>query len=141
MMASTRVRRIDSFVPQPGTPAGLRVRHRHRALELALPGSVLEAQLELDDGGYLLLTTAGRPYEETLTLVLLDPTGREIERLLLEQPYAPGVLSHVEIMGASVLRFRFFPGSIHELRIHVRPRGWFRRRRLQLQTWPTPAAP
>lgn len=135
------MRTIDSFVPQPGTPAGLRVRHRSRPLELALPGSVLEAQLELDDGGYLLLTTAGRPYEETLTIVLLDPAGREIERLALEQPYTPGVLSHVEIMGAAVLRFRFFPGSIHELRVHVRPRGLLRRRRLQLRTWPMPAAP
>jgi hypothetical protein len=135
------VRTIDSFVPQPGTPAGLRVRHRDRALELVLPGSVLETQLELHDGGYLLLTTAGRPYEETLTIVLLDPAGRELERLALEQPYTPGVLSHVEILGDSILRFRFFPGSIHELRIHVGPRGLFRRRRLQLQTSPAPACP
>ena len=134
------MRTIDSFVSEPAPSAGLRVRHRSRPLDFALPGSVLEAQLELDDGGYLLLTTAGRPYEETLTIVLLDPAGREIERLAVEQPYAPGVLSHVEIMGAAVLRFRFFPGSIHELRIHVRPRGLLRRRRLQLRTWPTPAS-
>lgn len=133
------MRAIETFIPQRGPSGGLRAVHRAGRLEVALPGAVLEAQLELDDGGYLMLTTAGRPYEETLYIVLLDPAGREVERRVLERPYAPGVLDHVEIAGAGVLRFRFFPGSIHELRVHVRPRGWLFRRRLQLRTMPAPA--
>lgn len=135
------MRAIESFIPQVAPSGGLRAVHRTSRLVLALPGSVLEAQLELDDGGYLVLTTANRPYEETLYIVLFDPAGREIERRVLERPYAPGVLDHLEIAGAGVLRFSFFPGSIHELRVHVRPQGWLRRRRLQLQTRPASPSP
>lgn len=133
------MRVIDEFVPCSGPPGALKVRHRARALEVALPGATLEAQLALpEDQGYLLLTTADRPYEETLYVVLLGPHGREIERLELEAPYAPGLLSGVEIVGPAVLRFAFHPGSIHELEIHVRPRGLLRRRRLELRTRPAP---
>lgn len=103
-----------------------------------MPGTVLEAQLELDDGGWVLLLTADRPFEETLYVVLLDGHGRELEQIRIEAPYVPGVLTAVEIVAPTVLRFRFFSGWVHELEIHPRPRGLLRRRRLRLRARPAP---
>ena len=134
------MRAIDSFVLEPHAPGGARARHRSRPIEVLVPGSVLEAQLELgDERGFLLLLTAGRPYEETLYVVLLDRQGQKLEQLEVEEPYAPGVLTGVEIVAPAVLRFRFFAGQVHELEIHARRRGLLRRRRLELRAWPAPA--
>ena len=132
------MRTIDSFVLRSCAPNGAHACHRSLPLEVPVPGTVLEAQFELDDAqGWLLLLTADRPYEETLYAVLLDRDGREIERLELGEPYTPGVLSDVEIVAPTVLRFRFFSGLVHELEIHPRPRGLLRRRRLRLRARPT----
>jgi hypothetical protein len=131
------VRTIDELVLWSGAPGRARARHRSRGFEVEVPGTVLEAQLELDDDrGFVLLLTDDRPYEETLYVVLLDRQGTMLEQLTLEQPYAPGVLEGVEIVAPAVLRFRFFAGTIHELRIHARPRGLLRRRRLELRASP-----
>lgn len=134
------MRAIDSFVLEPVPSGGARVRHRAGSIDVAVPGSVLEAQFELEgERGFVLLLTDDRPYEETLYVVLLDRQGQKLETLALEEPYAPGMLSAVEIAAPSVLRFRFFAGRIHELEIHARPRGLLRRRRLELRTRPAPA--
>jgi hypothetical protein len=132
------VRTIDDFVLRSSAPNGLCVCHRSRPLEVPVPGSVLEAQLELDDdAGFLLLLTDDRPYEETLHVVLLDHDGHEIERLELGRPYTPGLFSGMEIVAPTVLGFRFFSGLVHELEILPRPRGFLRRRRLRLRARPT----
>lgn len=131
------MRTIDDFTLWSGAPGPARARHRTRRIDVEVPGTVLEAQLELDDdGGFVLLLTADRPYEETLYVVLLDQHGAMLETLTLERPYTPGVLEGVEIVAASVLRFRFFAGLVHELEIHARPRGLLRRRRLELRSAP-----
>ncbi len=133
------MRIIDSFVPQPGSAGGLCVRHRVEPIEITLPGAVLEAQFALsDDDGYLLLTTADRPHEETLYFVLVDAEGRERERLELANAYVPGLLARLEVVPPHGLRFRFHPGSIHELEVHERGRTLLRRRRLELRTRPAP---
>lgn len=130
------MRVIDSFILRSSAPNGARACHRSRSLEVAVPGTVLEAQLELDDGGFLLLLTEDRPYEETLHIVLLDRDGHELERLALERPYTPGLFSGMEIVAPTILGFRFFSGLVHELEILARPRG-LRRRRLRLRARPT----
>lgn len=128
------MRTIDDFVLWSGAPGRTHARHRSRPIDVEVPGTVLEAQLELDDErGFVLLLTADRPYEESLYVVLLDQHGTMLETLTLERPYAPGVLEGVEIVAPSVLRFRFFAGLVHELEIHARPRGLLRRRRLELR--------
>ena len=133
------MRAIDGFVLEPGSAGNARARHRSRPLEAEVPGTVLEAQLELDDDrGFLLLLTDDRPYEETLYVVLLDRPGVVLETLRVEEPYTPGVLQGVEIAAPAVLRFRFFAGRVHELEIHPRPRGLLRRRRLELRSRAAP---
>lgn len=131
------VRTIDDFVLRSSAPNEAHACHRTRPLEVPVPGAMLEAQFELDEGGFLLLLTADRPYEETLYAVLLDRDGHEIEHLELGEPYTPGLLTGVEIVAPTVLRFRFFSGLVHELEIHPRPRGLLRRRRLRLRARPS----
>ncbi|MCA9712696.1 MAG: hypothetical protein KDK70_43105 [Myxococcales bacterium] len=125
----------------PAPPSGMRLRRGARELE-PVPGVVLEGQFALDDDrGHLLLLTDDSPYEEVLHVVLLDHAQRIVEQLDLGEPYVPGLLRDVQVVGADTLRFRFFEGKIHQLEVHRQPRGLLRRRRLQLTTRPWDSAP
>ena len=78
-----------------------------------LSARLVEAQFALDDGGYLVLATLDSPYEEELTILCLDADLRERDRLSIGQPYTPGLLQEVQLLGPARLRFRF-----------VRPEPW-----------------
>lgn len=86
-----------------------------------LPGVVLEAQFALGDEALLFLTY-DVPFEEALTICLLDPRDRLAERVTLGGPYTTGHLHDLRIEGPDRLRFRFFGGAPYRLVISSRPR-------------------
>lgn len=87
-----------------------------------VPGVVLEAQFVLADGGGLLLLTFDVPYEEALSICLLDPADRLAEQVTLGVAYATGVLRDVRLLSSDTLGFGFFAGAAYRLRIASRPR-------------------
>jgi len=81
-----------------------------------IEGRSIEAQFS--DGEYhLLFVTWDSPYEEELTLLLLDSRGRVRDRHRLGGPLQPGILSGVTC-GDGAVRFRFPRGQAHEVGVH-----------------------
>ena len=62
------------------------------------------------------------PFEEALTICLLDPRDRLVERVTLGGPYTTGHLHDLRIEGPDRLLFRFFGGAPYRLVIAPRPR-------------------
>ncbi len=75
-----------------------------------LPGVVLEAQFALGDEALLFLTY-DVPFEEALTICLLDARDRLAEQVTLGGPYTTGHLHDLLIDGPDRLCFRFFGGA------------------------------
>lgn len=69
-------------------------------------GAILEAAVEAG-GKYLLFMTDDVPFEETLTLHLLDGDFRLLDSASVGRPYATGVFSLVELREPDELVFRF----------------------------------
>jgi hypothetical protein len=112
---------------------------------VTVDGLLLEAELELDDGGALLWLTDDSPYEEGLHVYLLDSGGELEDALEAGAHFTPGVLKILR-SGEDWVEFRFFPGdSIHRLELMRRatfrlrlPAGWrykrlLRKHRLRVQ--------
>ena len=86
-----------------------------------LPGVVLEAQFAFG-GAALLFLTYDVPFEEALTICLLDAEDALVERVTLGGPYTTGHLHDLRIAGANRLTFRFFGGAPYRLEIAPHPR-------------------
>lgn len=71
-----------------------------------LSGAILEAAVEVA-GKYLLFMTDDVPFEETLTLHLLDGQFRLLDSASVGRAYATGVFSLVELREPDELVFRF----------------------------------
>lgn len=99
-------------------------------------GIVLEAQLELPSGEFVLWSTEDCPYEETLHITLLSSTGEVLETAEMGQAMQPGLFGNLEALGDSAAEFDFFPRQRHRLEVLHLHRGLLsgvlRRRRLKL---------
>ncbi len=72
-----------------------------------LKGSVLEKQLSLSNGWYLVLTTANSPYDEVLYATLLHQKLKLLDQVELSDDLTPGVLEDVQSSDENCLRFSF----------------------------------
>lgn len=72
-----------------------------------VPGSVLEAQLELQNGWVLILTTENSPYDEALHVTLLDKDFDVLDRVELSQDMTPGIVTDIKILDGERLQFMF----------------------------------
>lgn len=77
----------------------------HESIDI--DGVALEAQFGLDSGQYLIFTTDGCPFEETLHLILLDQTYRILDQINISQDYTSGQIDEIEIVSNVVLEFSF----------------------------------
>lgn len=107
--------RQDGEAPQSevviaGRPTGWRV-----------PGAVLEAALRCNDR-LLLFMTHDVPFEESLSLHLLDADGALLDSVWLGGLYATGVFSGPVIESADTARFRFFGDTDWRVQVSQRPR-------------------
>lgn len=74
---------------------------------VVVPGSVLEAQLELQNGWVLILTTENSPYDEALHLTLLDKNFDVLDQVELSEDMTPGIVKDIKIMDGEHLQFMF----------------------------------
>lgn len=72
-----------------------------------IPGSVLEAQIELENGWYLILTTENSPYDEALHITLLDQYLEILDQVELSQGMTPGIVKNIQIIDAEHMQFNF----------------------------------
>ncbi|MFT7774174.1 hypothetical protein [Roseateles sp.] len=84
-------------------------------------GAVLEAALRFDDR-LLLFMTDDRPYEESLSLHLLDMDGRLLDSATLDAPYSTGTFSDLAVEPPDGVRFRFIGGVDWRVRLLARRR-------------------
>ncbi len=128
------------FVVAQRLPGRLRLRREAAGLqpraEVEIEGLVLEAQLELQSGEFLLFSTDDCPFEEILHITLLSPSGAVLETLELGAAMQPGLFQNLEALGDGAAEFDFFPEQRHRLEVRDLHRGLlsdiFRRRRLKL---------
>jgi|GEM_PF-3169674 len=72
-----------------------------------IPGSVLEAQMELENGWYLILTTENSPYDEALHITLLDQRLEILDQVEISQDMTPGIVKDIQIVDAVNMQFNF----------------------------------
>ncbi len=93
-----------------------------------VPGSTIERQFALDGQGYLVLISYDSPFEESLHAILLDQTGRILDRVRIGPDGIAGVLGDVSWKDGAA-HFAFPKGRQWRLRIEGLAKG---RARLQL---------
>jgi hypothetical protein len=84
-----------------------------------VPGSVLEAQLELQNGWALILTTENSPYDEALHVTLLDKNLEVLDQVELYQDMTPGIVSGIEIIDNERLKFMFNRADTYVLGVDI----------------------
>jgi hypothetical protein len=78
-------------------------------------GRRIEAQFT-DGRHHLLFVTWDSPYEEELSIVLLDEHLRECDRRRLGGAWQPGILTDLACQESSI-RFRFPGAQVHEVSV------------------------
>jgi hypothetical protein len=106
--------RVESAVPTSevlidGVPRGTFV-----------SGAVLEAALA-SDGRYLLFMTDDVPFEEMLSIHLLDRQLDLVDSARLGAPYSTGSFANLDIAGPSTVRFRFIGDTTWSVELLPRP--------------------
>ena len=94
------------------------------ATPIKLPGIVLEASFELDDGNFLLFTTDDVVFEDSLHIIHLDPHIGIIDQITLTMPYATGIFK-IESMQRQYITFEFFSQKLWLLTIATHPSYYF----------------
>lgn len=129
------MRATDRFKLRPSTSDEGRSELSGSETTLAevVPGIHLEAQYVV--GGpqeplFLLLTSYNSPFEEMIHILLVDDRGHLLEQTELGGAYAPGILKDLRLVSPEQLSFDF-QGPVL-VTVHPRPRGWLRRRRLDV---------
>ena len=85
-----------------------------------VPGAVLEAAVRAD-GCWLLFMTDDTPFEEMLSIHLLDRHGRLLDSALLGGPYSTGSFGALELAPPATIRFRFIGDTVWTVEILPRP--------------------
>ncbi|WP_027328735.1 hypothetical protein [Marinimicrobium agarilyticum] len=78
-----------------------------QAESINVKGSVLEHQLSLENGWYLVLTTANSPYDEALYATLIDQDFKVADQVEISNDLTPGVLKDIQIRDKDCLEFSF----------------------------------
>lgn len=89
---------------------------------LSCTGSVLEAQMELQNGWYLILTTENSPYDEALHVTLLDRQFEVLDQVELSQDMTPGIVKELQVIGDWQVQFLFNRTDPYVL--EVKPNGF-----------------
>jgi hypothetical protein len=92
-------------------------------VETEVEGVVLEGQLTLDSGEFVVWSSEDCPYEETLHITLIGPTGAVLESRDLGQAMQPGVFGNLQRSADGIVEFDFFPGQRHRLQVRAARRG------------------
>lgn len=77
-------------------------------------GTVLEAQFGVA-GDYLIITTAGDPFEDSLHITLLGRAFDRLDSVSLGIPYGTGAFRIQDVGPAERLRFSFFADEVWRL--------------------------
>jgi len=86
-----------------------------------LAGYDLEAALECDTG-YLVFLTHDCPFEETLSIYLLDHAGIRLDSVNIGGMYTSGVFRNLQIQPPDKASFEFFAEATYTLKLLRRPR-------------------
>ncbi|MFO7177226.1 MAG: hypothetical protein DIU78_000880 [Pseudomonadota bacterium] len=83
-------------------------------------GAVLEGAVQW--GSFrVLFTTDDVPFEDQLTIVLLDRDLRELDSARIGAPYATGTFSELTLIEPDTIRFRFIGDTLWTVRLLSRP--------------------
>ncbi|MBL8211374.1 MAG: hypothetical protein JNK87_11710 [Bryobacterales bacterium] len=132
---------LERLPGREGEPPRSRLIHKGAELPVVVEGVVLETQVLLADGRYLLVLTDDCPFEEQVHVILLDRFLRVRDRYRFGKPYTPGV---VESVAAKENTLRFLFAGLHfEVKVREKPDTfqWGARLIRYLQVTTTPAAP
>ncbi len=84
-----------------------------------VPGSTIERQFALDGQGFLVFISYDSPFEESLHAILLDQTGRILDRVRIGPDGIAGVLGDVSWRDGAA-HFAFPKGHRWRLRVVAR---------------------
>lgn len=90
------------------------------ATGVIVSGAVLEAGVACDRG-FLVFLTDDVPYEETLSIHLLDRAGQLVDSATLGRAYATGVFTGLALQQPDVVNFRFTGGHAWSVQVLSRP--------------------
>lgn len=93
---------------------------RGRPSGTVVSGSVLEAALHTGRGSLLFLTH-DVPYEEMLSIHLLDDEGRLLDSATLGGPYTTGHFRELQLEAPDTASFRFFDEVLWRVRVLPKP--------------------
>jgi len=88
-----------------------------KVLEIEVEGSILEVQLELEDGRVMVWITDDSPYDEGLHIYLLDQNDTILDALEAGADFTLGILKIVNT-GENWVEFEFFSNN-HSYRLEV----------------------
>jgi hypothetical protein len=71
-----------------------------------VPGAVLEASVQWEDK-YLLFMTDDVPFEEMLSIHLIDGRLNILDSAFIGTPYSPGLFSSLELIESNSVKFLF----------------------------------
>ncbi len=111
-------------------------------IEAEIEGVVLEGELALDSGEFVVWSSEDCPYEETLHITLLGPEGDVLDSVDLGRAMQPGVFQNFKALSDGVAEFDFFPEQRHRLEVRDAPCGLLTHilRRSRLKLTPTDQA-
>jgi len=132
---------LERLPDREGEPPRSRLIHNGAELPVVVDGVVLEVQVLLEDGRYLLVLTEDCPFEEQVHVILLDRFLRVRDRYRFGKPYTPGIVESVEVQ-EKALQFSF-AGLQFEVKVREKPDAFQMGARLirYLQVTTTPAVP
>ena len=81
-----------------------------KVLGIEVEGSLLEVQLELEDGRVIIWLTDDSPYDEGLHIYLLNQGGTVLDALEAGADFTPGILK-VAYTGANWVAFKIFSNN------------------------------
>lgn len=100
--------KINDFVLTPVSDVNSTLHLGSRIRTQPVPGIILEAQYQLANNRYLILTTDDVPYEEGLHILLLDKNMTTLDQIDMGLPYQAGILKDLEIYEDNRLTFSFY---------------------------------
>lgn len=97
---------VDSLAQADKTPAVL-LENRRLKKQVKVLGKILESQYCIDDQ-FLLIISAGNPFEEALYIYCLNGQLQILDLLELSAIYAEGMLRNLTVSDSGEISFSFF---------------------------------
>lgn len=85
-----------------------------------ISGAVLEAAVQWENR-YLLFMTDDVPFEEMLSIHLLDAQMNVLDSALIGSPYSSGAFTSLELSESSTVYFRFIGDTLWSIELLSRP--------------------